>query len=382
MGFRINQARVTRVVGTLAVALSVVALLMFSRRDVRATETVLAERPAEVVLLRVDPTLERREHVFHGVVRTTRRAMLSFTEGGRVVSRPARVGDHVAAGDLLARLDPTPYRNSVRASHATRRELDLQREQLARDRDRAARLAGGGVTTQVRLEQAQSGLERVDAMREAASASVSESRRRTREGMLRAPFDGVITDVMVEPGELVSAGQPVLRLAGADGRELPLEVPVAVAEDLSAGDEVVMRVVGVRAGDPLASRPLVGHVRSVASDAASVSGLFAVIVDIETPTRAGLGVEARLRGPEREALRLPLGAVLDPSGQRPFVWTVVDDHAVRAWLRLGRLQGDDVEVLEGLDAGETVVVRGHQRLLEGDLVSGDALSLSVDGGAS
>jgi len=370
MQLGMNQ-RVARLLGWTVVALGIVAGVWLSRREeAQATdESPPAERAAEVVRLTVEPTVERREHVFHSVVRTTERAVLSFVDGGRVVARPARVGDRVSAGDLLAQLDPTPYRNSVRASAATRRELDLRSEQLARDRDRAARLAGNGVTTTARLEQAENGFDRVQAMRVAARAQVSESRRRRREGVLRAPFDGVVTDVLAEPGELVAPGQPVVRLAGVGGREVQLDVPVAVAAHLRAGDEVRMRAVGIDAGDPLARLALVGHVRAVTSDAASIGGLFPVIVDIETPTRAGLGVEARLQGPPHEALRVPLGAVLDPSGRRPFVWTVVDQHAVRAWLRLGRLDGENVEVSDGLEAGAVVVIRGHQRLLEGDRVS-------------
>lgn len=346
-----------------------------ARRDARADDEAAtgAVPSMRVELETVGIAAVRSRHVAHGVTRPTDRAMLSFAEGGRVVARPIQVGQRVRAGEVVARLDPAPYRNAVRAASASRRELELRSEQLGRDRDRAERLAHEGVTTDARLEEAVSGYDRVEALHAAASAQLRESQRRSREGVLRAPFDGVVTDALVEVGELVSPGQPLVRLAGEGGQEVLLEVPAELAGGLIVGASVAMRAVGYEADDPLARTPLEGTIRSVADRAASVSGLYPVIIDVTTPSaRAGLAVEVALDGIEHDVLQVPLSAVLDPSGSRPFVWRARDGRAERAWIRLGRLDADRVEVREGLAVGDRVVVRGLHRLLEGDeLAAGD-----------
>ncbi|MCA9610341.1 MAG: efflux RND transporter periplasmic adaptor subunit [Myxococcales bacterium] len=359
----------TRLGGVALVGAGIAVALVVTGREARATDEPRATPPSGVTARRVEVERRRAPHVFMGVVRPTDRAMVAFVEGGRLVGRAVDVGDRVEAGQVLAQLDPRPYANAVRAATAQGREVAASRAQVARDHARAERLAQEGVTTESRLEQSQSGLDRVEAMEAAAAAQRDESRRRQREATLRAPFAGVVTDVFVEAGELVGAGRPVLRLAGAGGREVRLEVPVELAAHLAPGAPVALRAVGVEADDPLSSMAIEGRVRAVAGDAASAGGLYPVLVDVPASVRAGLGVEATLEGPEREALHVPLSSVLDPSGRRPFVWTVVDGHAVRAWLHLGRLSGADVEVTDGLAAGDLVVVRGHTGLLEGDAVA-------------
>ncbi|MCB9591759.1 MAG: efflux RND transporter periplasmic adaptor subunit [Sandaracinaceae bacterium] len=344
-----------------------VGVFVSTRREASATDGD-GPRLEEVRVETVASATGQDVYVAHGVIRTAERAMASFVDGGRLVDRPVEVGDRVEVGQVLARLDPTPYRNAVRANDASRRELDLRSEQLARDRDRVTHLAADGVATTARVEQATSGFERVDAMRAAAGAQVAESRRRARDAVLRSPIAGVVTDVLVQPGELVAAGQPIARIAGNGGREVLLAVSVELAAQLSVGDDVRLRAVGVEAADPLSSTLLTGHVARVADAAASLGGLYPVVVAIDGDIRAGVGVEAELLGDPRPVLRVPLGAVLDPSGRRPFAWVVVDGRAERAWLRLGRLAEDRVEVLEGLAPGAQVVVRGHQHLLEGDEV--------------
>lgn len=349
-----------------------VGLAVWWNHDVDAqTEvdgTASASRAVEVADVEVDAV--RRPQIYHGVVRPAQRALLSFTEGGRLEARPAEIGDVVEAGQVLAALDRRGYRNAVRAAQASERELALRSEQLSRDRSRSERLRTDGVTTLAQLEQVESGHDRVSAMQVAARANLAESQRRSAEAVLRAPFGGVVTDVMVEPGELVAAGQPILRVAGSDGHEVVLQVHAELAGAVATGDAIRLLATGLEAEDPLARRPLEGTVRSAVAAAAGLEGLFPVVVDVapDPALRAGLGVEAELLGPAREALRVPLSAILDPSGRRPFVWRVVDGRADRAWVRIGRLDEGRVEVLGGLEPGDRVVVRGHTRLLPGDQV--------------
>lgn len=310
-------------------------------------------------------------HRAHGVAQARRRARLSFTEGGRLASRAVQVGDRVERGQVLARLEAGGQANAVRAAGAQTRELEAARAQLERDRDRARRLSAEGVRTAAQLEAVESGFERLEAQQAAARAQLRESRRRRTEAVLRAPFAGVVTDVLVEPGELLSPGQPVLRVVAPEsGLEVHLAVPSDIARGLSVGDVVPLSVVGARADDPLGTTGASARVAAVAHDAAAATRLHPVRLDVDrnAAVAAGAGVEARLAIEGSPHVVVPLAAVLNPSGQRAFVWKAVDGHAERAWVRLGRLQQSTVEVREGLAPGDRVVVEGQAHLLEGDAV--------------
>ncbi|MCA9607216.1 MAG: efflux RND transporter periplasmic adaptor subunit [Myxococcales bacterium] len=338
------------------------------RPRARADEEGEAPAAPGLVTSQVEVGPSRPGFVAHGVVVPSERATLAFVDGGRVVERTVEAGDHVEAGQVLAQLDPTPYRNAARATAAARREIDLRLEQVGRDHTRAEQLLRGGVVAVDQVEQIESGHARAAAMREAASARLRESRRRVGEATLRAPFTGVVTDVLVEPGELVGAGQPVLRMAGDGEREVRLEVPAEIALAVEIGDPVELRASGVEADDPHASTTLRAEVAGRGRTATDMTGLYPVTLRLTSAARAGVGVEARLWGPPRDAVRVPLRAVLDPAGRRPFVWAVVEGRAIRRWLRLGPLDGDRVEIREGLSRDDVIVVHGQSRLLEGDPV--------------
>lgn len=315
-------------------------------------------------------------HRAHSVARARQRARLAFTQGGRLASRAVRIGDRVEQGQVLARLEAGGHHNAVRAAGAQAAELDAAHTQLERDRERARRLSAEGVRTQAQLEAVETGFERLGAQRAAVQAQLRESRRRRTEAVLRAPFSGVVTDVLVEPGELIAAGQPVLRLVAPDsGLEVHLLVPGDVVRGLDVGDGVALVAVGAEAGDPLSTAEVEGRIAAVAHDAAGATRLHPVRVELDaTPVFVdGVGIEAHLALEGRTQTTVPLAAVLDPSGQRAFVWKSVDGRAERAWVRLGRLEGDAVEIRQGIEPGDQVVVAGHARLLEGDLLApGDA----------
>ena len=310
-----------------------------------------------------------RLHRFHGVVQPVQHASLAFTEGGRLVSRPAQVGQSFKRGDVIARLDARAFNNAIAAASAGVEELDATRRQLVRDDQRVDRLYEQGAIPDAEREQSRAGLERVEAMRRAATVRVTENRRRLEDTTLRAPFDGVVTQVFAEPGEMVGAGHPVVMLAGQDGYEVTIEVPAALASKVETGADVQVLMTGASEGDPLARKLVSGQVRSVAHRAARVRGLYPVVIDVSgDEVRAGLGVEITYEQHDANSLMVPLSAVLDPSGRRPYVWRIVEGRAERAHLRLGRLVGDRVEVLDGLVEGSRIATRGHLRLLAGDIV--------------
>ena len=340
-------------------------------QDAQNAETV--EPAPRLTLETVHAAQYRPVHLAHGVLASADEASVSFLEGGRLAERAVDVGQSVEAGDVLARLDDPGTRNGVRAAQASLTELRERTAQLERDRARSAALRREGVATPEELERATSGLDRTRALVAAATAQLDEARRRHGETTLRAPFDGVVTDVFAEAGELLGPGQPVARLVGAGGLEVVVRVDGTLARELSPDQEVTVRTVGGDGSDPLGSHAMQGRVISVAGAAAALGGAHPVRIGLPDPdpnAAPGHGVVVSFAGRPRSTITVPLGAVMDPSGTHPFVWRVEGGVAMRAPVRVGPFVEGRVVVLDGLASGDTLVAAGHTQLLPGDAIDG------------
>ncbi|MBO6939016.1 MAG: efflux RND transporter periplasmic adaptor subunit [Deltaproteobacteria bacterium] len=347
------------------------ALFLAACTGAGAQDVPPVEPPAPIRLETVTPTELRPVHQAHGVLRAGDAAMVAFLEGGRLAERPVEVGQRVTVGDVVARLDDPGTRNAVRGAQASVAELEERLAQLERDRERSATLAREGVATNEELERVESGLARTRSALEGARAQLGETRRRRAETVVRAPFSGVVTDVLADPGELLGPGQPVIRLVGEGGLEVIVRVTAELAAELEPGASAPVRIAVGDPTNPLARETVEGRIVSVAG-ASALGGMHPVRIAIDRTEgiAAGQGVVVELAGAPREVATVPLGAVQDPSGTHPFVWVDDEGRASRAAIRLGALQGDRVVVLDGLAAGTSVVVAGHTRLLPGDALEG------------
>ena len=298
---------------------------------------------------------------------------LSFREGGRIVARPVDNGSRVAAGDLIARIDPddlTEGLNAARAqSAAAARSVDAAQATAARtlaDQRRMDGLAEAGAISRSaydaaveasRTAQARLAAARADATAANASAAVQRNRRGYAE--LRAPTAGVVTALLAEPGQVVAPGTPVVRLAQAGPREVIIDIPEqrrASAPRTATGSlygggsfSLILRELGA-AADP-ATRTYAARYRIVGA----------------TPP---LGATVTLRFPPDNggaATSVPIGAVTERGGG-PGVW-IVGRNAKVGWRGVGLL-GTDGEraTVRGLRAGDRIVALGAQLLQPGQRV--------------
>lgn len=365
------------------------------------TSNAGADEPSTRVEVRVELAEARRVSTadtieLHGTTRASERATLAFAVGGRLRERVVDVGDRVRAGQVLARLDASGYANGVAAAEATVRELEARREQLVRDEARVATLREGGVVGEAQLEEVRTGVVRIDQSLDAATVAAREARRQRGESVLRAPFDGVVRAVFADEGTVVGPGAPLLLLAGDGATEIALDLPERAARWAHVGSTVDVRL-------PTSDERHLGTLVA-AADAAGPNGLFPARVTLpdDVDLASGRGVIVRLTSNDPvDELRVPVRAIVDPSGDRPFVWRVdADGVATRVEVRLGALRdgatnaasdatearrddanprgdGDAHERSEAevalrepsaLVEGARVVVAGHRSVLEGDRV--------------
>lgn len=299
-----------------------------------------------------------------GEARPVRDAGLSAEGVGRV-EWIAEEGARLRAGEVVARLSADRSGAASEAAEARRAQAEAELAQRLRDLERAERLLAAGVASRQEAEAARTAAEAAEAAAAAARAAAREAASADADRTVRAPFDGVLLEKRVERGEVVAPGAPVARF----GDISVLEVAAFVGE----ADAVRIRE-DARAVVRFDARPDEAHAGSVHRiDRALAPGARTAeaVVRLANPDgRLPAGLLARVRiTAERhaEALSIPLEALrTGPDGDA--VWTAEAGRARRRAVRTGLRGAEAVEVLEGLAAGESVVVRGGEEIAEGDLL--------------
>lgn len=321
-------------------------------------------RSKRVVVAEVESRALDRTLRFAGVARAARRAELSFPTGGRLLARPAELGDRLRRGEVVARLDRRKMDNAVDGARAASGEIEARRRQAELERQRVERLAASGAATAEELEQVTAAAEALAAGSEAAEARLREAERMRGDAALVAPFDGVVSEVRLEPGEHAAAGQTVLVISGDGAIEVEIAVPEAVVGRLESGAPARARL-------PFDDdRTVDGTVRSVARAASGQAGLFPVVVSFgdQAGLAPGATLEVLLDSRGGESVTVPLTAILDPGGGRPSVFRLRGESVEKVAVSVESIAGERVAVSGGLEPGDRVVVAGHGGLLDGDRV--------------
>lgn len=364
MNIEALQRLATPLTGLAILAAAVVLLLQpVESQSQTVGGLVAAGQPRQVTVAPVRAVDAVRAVRFHGVIRASERATLAFPTGGRLLERPAGLGDRVRAGQVLARIDTRARADQAASFAASLDELEARIDQARRDRERAEQLHRMGATARAQVERARAQEDALTASFRGTQARMRGARRGHSDGVLRAPFDGVVTEVVLEPGEMATPGAPVLVLSGDGALEVEVQVPEAIVGSLGSEPEV-------RVDFPLADRPqMVGRVASVARTAAP-GQLFPVVVALEEGNGlvAGMTAEVSLSVVRSDALSVPVAAVVDPAGSHPTIFVVREGLAVRQKIEIGDLLGDHVTVRGDLRDGEDVVIGGLPFLLDGDAV--------------
>lgn len=323
-------------------------------------------RAVKLMTVGVQPMQSGME--FAGEVRARVESRLSFRVGGKLTARPVEVGQRVKAGQLLAQLDPQDFRLAADAARAQLNAASTQRDLAAADYQRFKALKDQNFISGAELERRETALKAADAQLAQATAQASSQGNQTGYTRLLTDVAGVITAVDAEPGQVLAAGAPVLRLA-QDG---PRDVLFAVPEDKVAAMQPGSRVT-VRPWQ--ASTSLAGVVREVAASADPVTRTFAIKVSLPANSALALGstVSVLPQALDRSGtpvIKLPTSALLQ-SGASTVVWVL---DAASMTVRQQPVQvltadGNEVVVASGLQPGAQVVTAGVHVLSPGQQVS-------------
>lgn len=300
-----------------------------------------------------------------GEVRARHEVDLAFRVGGKVVARLVDAGATVKPGLPLARLDPADLALAQQSARAQLAAAESDAATARADRERYADLQQRKFVSQAAFEAKDNAARAAAARLEQARAQAAVSGNQLAYGALSADQTGVITAVLADVGQVVAAGQPVLRLARPDEKEVAVAVPENRVAELHAAKSMT---VTFWAAPELKLR---GELRELSPAADAASRTYAARIRIlQPPPVIQLGMTARveIEAPTAgDEIRLPLTAVFD-QGQGPSVWMVVDNKLQRQAVTVKQFRQDSVLLAGGLRGGELVVVAGTQRLAEGQAV--------------
>ncbi len=284
---------------------------------------------------------------------------LTFPRPGVVEAVPVEESERVVAGQLLARLDTRDY---VGALDAARARLETASQAL----ERARRLLAEDAIAKNVFEQREAAETVARAEFEAAEKALSEAH-------VEAPFDGVVSRVFVRESQTVAAGSPAVRIFSMQSLEATIAVPASIMmnADGSRRSELgaLVRLEGQR------SRPIEARFQSAELEADARSQSFNVTFAFESPAGLnvlpGMNAELELVLDAKDsggAVMVPLRAI-GAEGDTRFVWVVdlsQEPHQVRRQsVVVGPAIGEQLPVIEGLEAGATIVGAGISSLSEG-----------------
>ena len=323
-------------------------------------------RPVRTVV--VDPKGLEDSRQAIGEIRPRQESDLGFRVSGKLTLRAFDVGSTVKKGELLAKLEEQDYRNKLQSAEAdvNAAKAVLIEAQGAEGRQR--KLLISGVTTRANHETATKNLNSAEAKLDSAEAAAAIASDQLAYTQLHADFDGIITAVGAEVGQVVNVGQMIVRLAKPEERDAVFAVAESAFETFHPNDrpDVIVTLLS----DPNISAE--GVAREVSPVADPVTRTYQVKVTLHNPPeqmRFGASVSGKIKATSKPVVVLPGSALFDQAGN-PAVWVYRADTTTVALkpVTVSGYETEQVIISDGLVKGDIVVTAGVNQLREGQKV--------------
>ncbi|MBD3368294.1 MAG: efflux RND transporter periplasmic adaptor subunit [Candidatus Eisenbacteria bacterium] len=317
---------------------------------------VLAIEPEDAVAtVTATGTLEARDDI-----------PISAEATGRVAEVLVTVGDEVAEGELLVRLDDELARLALRQAEAQLLAAEADLADAERGYDRSKALLEGGDISQAAFDAAELRYRAAESAFLAAEAAYGSAERGLRNTAIESPIDGTVAFVQAEVGHLINVGSPVAHVVNTEVLEIEIGLTEEQAVAVRPGRTAAVTV------RSLPGREFRGRIEYVGPRARDRSKTFPAGVVLRNPDgslRAGMVAEVTIATETfRDAVVIVRDWVVDRYGE-PAVFVVADSLAELRRVRLGDVLGDRVVVEEGLVPGDLLVVLGYDQLSENVPVS-------------
>ncbi len=304
------------------------------------------------------------ERSFTGIVAARVQSDLGFRVSGKVLERLVDTGQNVRRGQPLMRIDPKDLALALQAQEQAVTAAQARVRQTSQEESRYQALVATGAVSKSAYEKVKADAESARAELNAAQAQATVARNQTSYAVLLADADGVVVETLAEPGQVVAAGQVVVRVAHAGPREAVIELPETLRPAIGSTGRATLYGSGLTGSAQLRQLSDAANRQTRTFEARYVlSGRL---------TDAPLGSTIAIQfsdGEHDPALQVPIGAIFD-SGKGAGVWLVEGETPRVTWraVQIARLGDETASVVGALKAGDRVVALGAHLLREGEQV--------------
>ena len=342
------------------IAVFAAALGALSLAACNPTKEASKENPARPVLVaQVHYMPREREEALPGVVKARIESDLGFRVGGKIAQRLVDAGALAKRGDPLARLDETDFRLQLEQAEAEQRSAQAALGQAAAEEQRISTLAHQGWSANADLDRVHATADQARNAVQRADRAVTLARNAFGYTTLQADADGVVSLVSAEPGQVVAAGAPVIRLAHTAEWEAAVSVPETLIERVRdhAARVEFWALPGVR---------VVARLRELSPNADVATRTYPArfsLVDAPESVRLGMSVTVVSLAEGAPVARVPVGAVFD-LGQGPNVWIVDRKTGAlsAAPVSVAEYNSESAFVTGGVAEGADIVALGVHKL--------------------
>jgi len=304
---------------------------------------------------------------FTGTIAARIQSDLGFRVSGKVLERLVDAGQTVKRGQLLMRIDPVDLKLAAAAQEQAVAAARAHALQTAQDEIRYRNLRGTGAISVSAYDQAKAAADSAKAELSAAQAQADVARNASHYSELVADGDGVVMETLAEPGQVVNAGQTVVRLAHAGSREAVIQLPETLRPAIgSVGQAAPFGKEGVSAP---------ARLRQLSDTADRLTRTFEARYVLEGElANAPLGTTVTIQLPDGHSsvqggVRVPIGSLFD-AGNGPGVWVIGGEPAKVSWrpVAIQNLEDDGARITGQLEQGDRIVALGAHLLRDGEQV--------------
>ncbi|MDP1774301.1 MAG: efflux RND transporter periplasmic adaptor subunit [Methylobacter sp.] len=289
-----------------------------------------------------------------GTVKSRTVANIAPRMTARIIEIKVNAGDKVKKGDVIARLDERDIKAQENAALAALAGANAQANRAQADEQRTRSLYSKEAATRENFDAVVASAKEAKAGANQAASAVTEVRSHLADTLLLAPFDGVVVKRLQEPGDMGLPGVPVATLQTPQGLRLEVDVPSTCAGRYSIGMDVTVRIDTLG----LTTRAQIDEISPEVDPQTRTQLIKTALPAIEGLQPGYFGWLEQACG-QHEALLIPVTAV-QHIGQLEVVKVVSEGRQLMRHIRTGKTFGEQIEVISGLHAGETVITHPQQ----------------------
>ncbi|OYY99831.1 MAG: efflux transporter periplasmic adaptor subunit [Sphingobacteriia bacterium 28-36-52] len=352
---------------TLIALIAIITISSCSQDEPKAT--AIQDKPIEVKLASAGIKSANGKIEVTGQIEGIQSANISTRVIGTITSMRVKAGDQVKVGQVLFTINATDIKAKSAQTGAMIAQADAAMQSAKKDFERYTALYKQQSATAKELEQitlqyksAQANLEVMKQMKNEVNANLSYT-------TITAPFTGIVSQKLAETGSIASPGMPILTLEQTGNLQVSALVPENMIASIAVGNEVEMNI-------NAADKKLNGKIIQINSSSQFTGGQYVVKISLPTTEMkklfSGMYVniaipikESTISSAENNAVTVPENSIVYKDQLTGLYTATAENTALLRWVRLGKKQAGQVEVLSGLSAGEQFIVSAGGKLYNG-----------------